>query len=169
MTHLDVANILENTPKSLRQLLSTVDDATAQWKPKPDAWCINEIIGHLIWADEWAFAKRIHVMITEDEPKLEPLDVNAAAAARQDCQKKLVNVLDEFAEARVQHVSFVQSLDPNKLNRRASYQHYGMFLASDFLYEWPFHDYGHIQQIMKNLRAHIHPNLSETMQYALEN
>ncbi|MEM6431176.1 MAG: DinB family protein [Deinococcota bacterium] len=173
MTPTDVATLLANTPNSLRQLLATVDDATATWKPSPDAWCINEVIGHLIWADEWAFAKRIEVMIAEyptgHEVRLEPLDVNAAAAARHDCQKRLADVLDEFTESRAKYVSYVQSLDPKLLNRSASYKHYGLFLASDFLYEWPFHDYGHVQQIMKNLRKRMLPHMSEVMRVALEN
>ncbi len=61
-----IANILRTTPQTLRQTLAAYENSVAQWRPTPDAWCINEVLGHLIEADKYAFAARIELILNED-------------------------------------------------------------------------------------------------------
>ncbi len=166
MTHLDVASQLAATPTHLRQLLSLVSDDLAQWRPKEGAWCINEVIGHLIWADTHAFSDRIKLMSSQNGASLMPLNVNQAAIERKDNLKPLAVLLDEFETVRAEQVAYVKTLDASKLSNSAAYKG-KIWLASDFLYEWPFHDYGHIAQIMRNLRANLAPYMSDTMRTAV--
>jgi len=166
MTHLDIANSLAETPKTLSQILSLVDDDLAQWKTDENTWCINEVIGHLIWADGPAFKDRIKLMCQEDGSTLPIINVSDAAKARQDHTKTLNTILAEFEETRAESVAFVKSLNPKSLSNSAHYKD-KLWLASDFLYEWPFHDYGHIKQIMNILRAKLAPYMSDTMRQAV--
>jgi len=165
LTHLDIANQLAETPASLQQLLKHVDDNLAQHKTD-GVWCINEVIGHIIWADQYAFTNRIKLMTEKLSDTLPLLDVNQAALERQDGKKSLDDVLGEFGEARANHVAYIRTLDPTTLSNSANYKD-RTWLASDFLYEWPFHDYGHITQIMKILRGNLVPYMSDTMRKAV--
>ena len=166
LNHLDIADQLEQTPKSLRQLLNNINDELAQLKATENSWCVNEVIGHLIWADKYAFSDRISLMTQHDNSHLPQLDVNAAVKARQDHLKPLDSVLDEFESIRSRNVAFIRRLDAATLRNSASYKD-RVWLASDFLFEWPFHDYGHIIQVMKILRGSLVPYMSETMRKAV--
>ena len=166
LSHLDIANQLAETPASLEQLLKLVDNDLAQQKVSDDIWCINEVIGHLIWADEFAFTNRIKLMTEKLSDTLPLLDVNQAARDRKDYTKNLEDLLQEFKEARQTQVAYIRTLEPSTLSNSAEYKD-RTWLASDFLYEWPFHDYGHITQIMKILRGSLVPYLSDTMRKAV--
>ncbi len=45
-----IATVLRTTPQTLQQTLAPYDNDVAQWRPTRDAWCINEVLGHLIEA-----------------------------------------------------------------------------------------------------------------------
>ncbi len=166
LTHLDIADQLAETPTSLRQLLKLVDNDLAQHKVSEDIWCINEVIGHLVWADQFAFTDRIKLMTEKLSDSLPLIDVNQAARDRKDYTKALTDMLDEFTETRKTHVAYIRTLDPDTLSNSAHYKD-RTWLASDFLYEWPFHDYGHVTQIMKILRGNLVPYMSDTMRKAV--
>lgn len=166
MTHLDVANLLAETPQNLSQLLKHTSDDLAQWRPSENEWCINEAIGHLIWADKFAFTDRIKLMTSENGSNLPILDVNQAALDRQDHLKSLDELLKEFQTIRAENVAYIRELEPSLLSNHADYKE-RVWLASDFLYEWPFHDYGHVKQIMNILRANLVPFMSDTMRRAV--
>ena len=166
MTFDQVLTLLADTPAQLRFLLKQVDDELARWRPEEEKWCINEVIGHLSWTDEHAFTNRILLMTEQPNCELPLIDVNKAARERQDNLKLLEDSLKEFADSRAKQLERLKGIDENKLSNTALYKG-KTFLASDFVYEWPFHDYGHICQITRILRANLAPYMSETMRRAV--
>ena len=165
LSHLDIAKQLSETPASLEQLLKHVDDNFAQHKPD-DAWCINEVIGHMIWSDEHAFKNRIKIMTEKLSDRLPSIDVNQAAKERQDSKKSLKELLEEFTEVRQDHVDYIRGLEPDTLNNSATFKD-RIWLATDYLYFWPYHDYGHMKQIINLLRGNLVPYMSDTMREAV--
>ncbi len=168
MDRKQVASILKNTPQMLRMLLAGIDPALCTWRPKPDEWSINEIIGHLIDGDRYAFADRIQVMLDQDAPEIPAVDVNALAAQRNDNEREVYALLDELAAQREEHTRFLLALNNDDLVRTGKYKKYGMFRVSDFVYEWAYHDASHTQQILENLKAATWPRFSDAMRSALE-
>lgn len=166
MTTQEIIAKLEQTPLHLKQLLALLDDAFARWKPKEDSWSINEIIGHLIWTDKHAFADRIKQMTETNHSDLPLIDIHQAARERQDNLKTLNALLQEFEAVRSQSTRYLKTLNPDLLTHQANYKG-KIWLAADFFYEWPYHDYGHIAQIMRVQRASLIPYMSETMKKAL--
>lgn len=162
-----IATILRTTPQTLQHTLAPYDNQIAQWKPTPDDWCINEVLGHLVEADKYAFAARIRLILSEDNPTIPRWSPNKAAKERHDDQKDLHDLLAELTMQRVKSAKFVMNLDMSQLERTGTYPPLGEFKAADFLYEWPYHDFEHIQQILDNLKAHALPLMSETMRSAL--
>ncbi len=162
-----IATILRTTPQTLQQTLAPYDNEIAQWHPSPDDWCINDVLGHLIEADKHAFAARISLILSEDNPTIPRWNPNKAAKERHDCAKNVHDLLADLAEQRIKSAEFVMNLDLSKLERMGTYPSFGEFNASDFLYEWPYHDFEHIQQILDNLKAQMLPLMSETMRTAL--
>ena len=167
MNTQQVIQILQATPATLKALITGLDPALHTWKPEPNEWSINEVIGHLIECDRLAFADRIRLMLAEENPEIPGIDVNALAAQRNDNDCDAFALLDELADQRVACVALVLSLGDAELARRGFFKKHGTFCVSDFVYEWSYHDHDHIQQILENVKSATWPHFSETMQTAL--
>ena len=163
----DIAGIIHATPHVLRSMLAGIDEAILRWHPDEGVWCINESIGHLIAADEQAFAARIALMLTEKHPEIPRWDADAAANQRQDCSRNTFELLDELTANRQHYARFISQLLPEQLAKTGTYRHYGEFKIADFVYEWAYHDHSHLMQISENIRAYIWPNFTGPMQTAL--
>lgn len=165
----DIAHLLQGTPAALTALLGHLDDALLSWRPQPADWCIKEVIGHLIVTDQLAFAERIHIIVTGDTPKIPAVHVNQLASERKDAMRPIGDLLAEFGAGRTAVITQLRHLSPHQLAKTGTYPNYGTFHAYDFLYEWPYHDHSHLQQIGNILKAHLLPHMSQTMQQALAN
>ena len=162
-----VAQVLQTTPAVLATMLADLDDALLSWRPAPGEWCIKEVVGHLLEMDKLAFADRIRLILAEDEPTIPGVNVNKIAAERRDNERPLSELLAAFVRERETAVSFLNQLPADQLHRTGTFPTNRHFRASDFLYEWPYHDHDHIKQISDIIRAAFWPHLSETMQRAL--
>lgn len=163
----NIAGIIHATPYVLRSMLAGIDEVILRWHPDQGVWCINESIGHLIEADEHAFAARIESMLQVEHPEIPRWNANAAATRRQDCNRNTFELLDELAANRQEYARFISQLGPEQLARTGTYRRYGEFRISDFVYEWAYHDHSHLMQISDNIRAYIWPNFAGPMQTAL--
>jgi len=162
-----VANVIQTTPQLLRSMLAAVEQPVLRWHPAPDEWCINEVIGHLIEADRHAFAERVKIILAQDEPQIKPWSAAGAAAARNDCERDTIELINQLAAARKEYVQLIKGTNPAQLGRTGTYPPHGQFKAADFIYEWAYHDHSHLMQISGIIRASIWPNFSDTMQTAL--
>jgi len=167
-----IAESILATPDFLRRMLQAVDERIPRWQPGPKEWCINEVIGHLILTD-LEFMEKIDLILTEWRPQILGTDVNGDVAARRDDQKDIFDLLDEFETLRREvYAPFLRSLPTDQLGRVGIFEetdqyHGGEFQAADYVYEWPYHDYLHLNQIANNIRAYLWPAMSETMRQAL--
>jgi len=59
----EIAGIPEKTPALLHQLLDPLPVDVGAWRPEPDGWCIQDIIGHLIDTDKYAFYGRLQRLL----------------------------------------------------------------------------------------------------------
>ena len=82
--------------------LGGLGEDLAGWRPGPDEWCANEVVGHLVEADARGYAGRIRRILAA-APGVEPAepgwDEPSVAAARGDCAKPAAELVDELAPA----------------------------------------------------------------------
>ena len=162
-----VAAVLRGTPQLLNAQLTPLDESLLTWRIDPEEWCIKEVVGHLIAADQQAFLARIQLMLAEENPMLGGMDVHAAARNRRDDQRPLTDLLLEMEAQRAEMAAFVARLTGAEMARTGVYPPHGIFSVADFVYEWPYHDAAHIKQIQDLLQAQITPHLGATMRAAL--
>lgn len=162
-----VARLLQPMPEVLHTMLAALDDELLSWRPEPGEWCIKEVIGHLIEMDTLAFADRIRLILNEETPQIPGLDVDKIAAERRDDEQPFPHLLNEFRRERETAVTFLNQLPTDNLHRTGTFPTERHFRASDFLYEWPYHDHSHLKQISDIVQTAVWPNLSDTMQKAL--
>ena len=135
LTMNEIADALEGMPDLCAAQLSAFDDDLLSWRPDEGEWCIKEIIGHLIETDRIAFRGRIEQLLSEEEPVLGGMDVNAVAAARRDDARPLAELLDALREEREHAGSLVRGLGPSDLSRSGPYPRLGQLSVADLVYE----------------------------------
>lgn len=161
-----VAASLRQMPATIGSLLALLDPALIEWQPTAADWSIKEVVAHLVTVDQVAFAGRIHLMLDQDIPALPGMDVDKVAreyAAGRSC----ADLLTELARQRIEHAELVAGLQPEQLQRGGVHQRLGNVLVADFVYEWPYHDSSHVQQILDNVKKATLPYMSRRMQEAL--
>lgn len=161
-----ISHTLQTTPQTLAVLLADVDDAVLNWRPAASEWSIKEVIGHLIACDDHAFARRIALMLREENPELPWWDMAGAVEERQDNRRSLASLLEELAQPRPDHIARLQQLTAAQLARPCRAR-VGTITIGDFAVEWAYHDYNHLAQIATNLKNHFLPFMGETMRGAV--
>ena len=162
----EIAATLDTLPNALRVLLAPFDEATLTARPAPGEWCVLEVVGHLITCDTGAFRDRVEA-ICGGAGEVPSFDAGRALDEHDPMNSTIDELLDELAAARSRSVEFVRSLSPDEVTATAPYGDHGVFAASDFLLEWPYHDQDHIRQILDAVQRHYLPHMTDTMRTAL--
>jgi hypothetical protein len=160
-----IAALLQATPQTLRSELTSLPGDIQRWRPAPDEWCINEVLGHLIEADRHGFDGRIRAMLAADQPALEAWDISGTAAQRRDCERDGFELLAELTAMREQSAQLITSLQPDQLARTGLHPVVGELVVGDLLYEWVHHDRNHLKQILSNVQAFVWPSLGSAQKF----
>ena len=161
-----IAGLLQATSTILRAEAGALEPAQLQWRPAPDVWCINEVIGHLIEAEERGFAGRIRTILASEMPEFATWDQPAVARARNDCTRDGRALLREFAALRASSITRVESLQPGQLNRSGHHPVVGVLTVNDLLHEWVFHDRMHLQQVLDIVKALVWPHMGNSRRFS---
>ena len=162
----EVAALLRASLETVKVEVHALGQEPLVWRPSPDAWCINEVIGHVIEAEERGFAGRVRLLLDQDEPFLPTWDQEAVAASRRDCERDGRELLEEFARLRLESVHMVARLTPDQLDRGGDHPDVGRLIVRDLLHEWVFHDRAHVQQILDNTRALMWPHMGSARRFS---
>ena len=138
----------------------------AAWRPAPEEWCVNEVIGHLIEAERRGFGGRIRTILGADNPELEGWDSAAVARSRGDCDRKPDELLDEFEPLRRDSVEVVRSLSGKHLLRAGRHPDVGQLTVDELLHEWIHHDGNHLRQAYANVQAYVWPRMGNAQRFS---
>jgi len=157
---------IEENINVFKFLFTELTEEMCLWKPKPNKWCLLEIVCHLYDEEREDFKARIkHVLETPTAP-LPPIDPQGWVIARQYIEQNYSEKLINFLTEREQSVKWLRSLtNPNWDN---AYQHekLGTMTAQMFLSNWLAHDYLHIRQIIKLKYDYLKQLTNEDLNYA---
>ncbi len=154
-----IANLLRVIPNILKSELEALPVEISRFRPAPGEWCINEVLGHLIEAEQRGFAGRIRQILVEDEHTCQTWNPDQVADDRRDDTKSSTELLDEFTNLREQSIALVLALKPEQLARSGQHPVVGQLSIQDLLYEWIYHDRNHLKQIESNILAWYWPQL----------
>lgn len=162
-----IASLLEAAPDALNILLAGLPEKIIGWHPAAGEWCVKECIGHLIEADRHGFYGRIRTILAEDTPQLATWDIAGVLAARQDCQRYLVELLTEWGDLRTRSADLIMDLSDKDLTRTGIHPAVGELSVSDLLYEWVYHDQNHIKQMLGNIQAFAWPHMGNGQKFSM--
>jgi hypothetical protein len=164
----EAAALLLGTARMIEAEVSAMSPALAAWHPAPGEWCVKEVLGHLIEADERGFAGRIRTIFGGPEPSLPGWDQEEVARARRDCERDAQALLREFAAARQAGAALAAGLSGEDLERAGLHAQVGRLRVRDLLHEWVHHDREHVKQMLGNVQAFAWPHMGNAQRFSTE-
>jgi uncharacterized protein YfbU (UPF0304 family) len=146
--------ILEQTPGTLRAMLSGLSEPWIESDEGPDTWNAYIIVGHLIHGEKTDWIARLKIILEDGESRtFTPFD--RFAQFEESAGQTLADLLDTFEALREDNLVILRDLDlqPQQLELRGTHPELGMVTASELLATWAVHDLGHIGQIARAMAA----------------
>ena len=166
MTPGEIAGILEISGQAYASLLRALPHGFASWRPAPEEWCVNEVVGHVTEAERRGFAGRVRTILREDEPQLHPWDQAGIARARRDCERNSQDLLKEFESVRRESLDLIRSLRSDQLERGGMHPKVTRLTVNDLLHEWVHHDGNHLRQAYANVQACVWPDMGNAQRFS---
>jgi hypothetical protein len=160
------AALLGATSVFLRAEFAAAPGELLQWRPAPEEWCVLEVVGHLIEAEERGFAGRIRAILAEERPEFLTWDPSAVARERQDDKRDPAELLVEFIRRRASSVTLVETLTTSDLARGGDHPEVGFLTVNDLLHEWIHHDANHLRQMLANVQAYAWAQMGNTQRFS---
>ncbi len=157
---------LQENRATFRQLLKGCKEAERRWKPRPEKWCMQEIICHLYDEEREDFRMRLKYALKTPHllpPSIDPVKwVKERRYMEQDFEKKLSSFLKE----RSQSIRWLKSLKQPNWNNELVFPSGTTRSAKAYLVNWLAHDYLHIRQIIRLKYDYLKNISGDSLQYA---
>ena len=164
LTPEQVAGLLRATAVTLRAEFDALGAEGVSWHPAPGEWCVNEVLGHLLEAEQRGFAGRIQRIIDEPGRSSQTWDQAAVARDRQDCEK--AGLMAEFERVREKSILLALSLQPEQLALTCDHPDVGELSIAELIHEWPHHDRSHVKQALSNSQAYAWQHMGNARRFA---
>jgi hypothetical protein len=159
LTPTQIASLLRSSGSAIEAEVRAAPPGVLSWHPRPGAWCVKEVLGHIIEADRRGFSGRVRELLEPDGRELVGWDQEEIARARHDCDRDAGELLPEFLSLRQPGLQLVQRLTPADLSRSGRHPKVGDLSVGDVVNEWVHHDRNHLKQILSNVQAYVWPHM----------
>lgn len=158
------ANVLRQTPGTLRTLIASATAEDMDWQPAPDRWSINMVLAHLADVELKGFLDRFRAIVDQDDPFIPSHD--QLDQFRRGTKFDGRAELKRFDERRVETLAWLESLPASVGSRTGRHEELGVLSCSQLLNEFAFHDLGHIRQVIELYRSHaFYPRMGVFQKY----
>ena len=161
----EIGTMLRAFPAALLAEIGALPAAVVAWRPGPDEWCVNEVVGHLIEAEERGFASRVRSLLVANDPVFESWNPPVIARERRDDERPVGELLKTFLDARLASAVLVEQLGEDDLARVGIHPDVGRLTIGDLLGEWVHHDREHLRQILANVQGYLWPQLGRAQAF----
>lgn len=161
----DAFAILASTPAKIRHEVAAMSPREIRARPAPGKWAVVEILAHLEDIEQIGFRERIRDIVEQDRPTLLAIDQEGRARALRYDRKDPKRLLDSWARQRRANLKWLKALRPAQLKRRGVHEKVGETSAQEFIYEWAFHDLGHLKQILEVKRYALFPRIGNMREF----
>ncbi len=148
---LTVPPILEATSRMLRDIAGLFDPEILQWRPSPQRWSCAMVVAHLAESEVNCFRPRLMRTALQDSPLLEPYDQWKRVGSQETF--RVEDEIAAFERARSETLTLLRNLPETVLERPSVHTELGPITFANLLYEFAFHDMGHLRQILELCRA----------------
>ena len=147
-------------------ILVDVDKDFIYWRPRPDKWCLLEIVCHLY--DEECLDFKFRSQWILEQPGIQPPPFNPIhwITAHKYIDQDYNTMLIKFLNEREKSIDWLKKLKDPKWDSTYDHPKQGPISAKFYLDNWLAHDYLHIRQIIKQKFDYLNSNTNESLDYA---
>ncbi|MEW4923377.1 DinB family protein [Algibacter sp. 2305UL17-15] len=139
---------LENNNSVFENLLKNKTENQYLWRPKPEKWCLLEIIGHLLDEEIYDFRASVKHALEHPTQPLVPINPEGWVTEHQYISRDYNQTLQLFLEERTISIKWLKMQTDVNWNSSLTHPDLGELSAGFFLRNWLAHDYLHIRQIL---------------------
>ena len=161
----DVFAILASTPQKLRRELRDFSPRGMKKRPAHGKWSVQEILAHLADVERVGMRERVEAIVTQKRPVLEPFDQEMRIVELRYNRIDPRESLASLTRQRRENVKWLRKLRPAQLRRVGVHKKVGEVSALEFLYEWAFHDLGHLKQMLEVRRYALYPQMGNMQKF----
>ncbi len=133
---------------TIEQLVRSVSDAQAVWKPDPTSWSVLEVVNHLHDEEREDFRIRLDIMLHRADQPLPKIDPEGCVIERCYNQRDLKESLHDFLRERRESIRWLHTLKSPDWD--AVYEAPALKMtAGDMFASWIVHDILHMRQLVK--------------------
>jgi hypothetical protein len=153
---IDIRHItrqLTANAQGIRNLLETISEEQAQWKPDPETWSLREVMEHFYNEERIDFRKHLQEMFSEPPQPWGRFDP-ASYIEVESCRQALEGFLVE-RDASLAWLKALKSPDWNTASKASFGPEDEVIIlrAGDVLVSWLAHDFLHLRQVNELLYA----------------
>ena len=150
----EALSALERTPVVVHRLVDGLPRGWLTTRPTPHDWNAHEVIGHLLYTEEWVWAKRAH-LILQGQGRPFPMSVAGDPSARYP-GVSTDDLVRRFGDQRSRSVEGLERLEltPVTLELEGLHPALGRVSLRQLLAAWVVHDHNHLRQLHEALAAH---------------
>ncbi len=160
------AALLLASMETLRGEAEALGPEALSWHPAEGEWCVNEVIGHLLEAEERGFRGRIERIIEQPGRVLVTWDQAQVTRDRRDCETSGAELIAELVLERERSVALLKGLRADQLALSGEHPQVGELRVIDLLHEWPHHDREHVKQALSITQAYVSEHLGNAGRFA---
>ncbi len=161
----DVFAILASTTEKLQRELRDSSPREMKKRPAPGKWSVQEILAHLADVEKVGMRERVEAIVTESHAVLDPFDQEKRIVELHYDRIGPQESLASFARQRRANVKWLRKLRPAELRRVGVHKTVGEVSVLEFLYEWAFHDLGHLKQILEVKSYALYPHMGNMQKF----
>jgi len=155
----EVLAILSSTPEKLRREIAGFTPRQMKRRPAEGKWSVQEVLAHLEDVEGLGMRDRVEAMVTQHIPRLAVFDQEARAREMRYNRVDSVRSFESFTRKRRDNLKWLRKLQAADLRRKGIHEGVGEITAGEMIYEWAFHDLGHLKQIMEVKRYALWPHM----------
>lgn len=159
---MQVRFTLERTPERLRGLVTDAPVETLAWKPSEREWSVEEVLTHLVQAEE-IFLDRLHSVLRGRD--IESYDQNTKVAESSSWMVMPTQLMDQFSRARIGSLPEVEKVQDDQLGLTVRHRELGPVTMKMLLADWAASDLAHTRQIIKLLIQPFYRELGPWQRY----
>jgi hypothetical protein len=149
----DIVAALETAAPRLAAVAEGLGETQRRRRPAPGAWCLNEVMGHLLHVETEAFLPRLRRIVAEDQPAFESFSPEPWTRERDHSLDAFDSSLAAFTKVRGQTLALLRALPPGAADRLGLSAFFGPVSLAQYATHIADHDLEHLAQMRECRRA----------------
>jgi len=143
----DLVAALAAAAGRLRAVAAGLDEGRRRYRPAPEAWCLNEVMAHLLHVETELFLPRLRRIASEDRPSFPAFSPEPWARERDHSLDAFDASLAGFERARNETLAFLRALPPQAGDRLGVSGFFGPLSLRQYATHVADHDIEHLAQM----------------------